>query len=141
LQTKSLFEFDRKEVLLSLMVLGASTALTTLLGWIAASIISPLFAYIAFKIIKPSGKASGAEWSCRICGQKLTWIPQLSRYYCQPCQMYPPTCPKCGKDLSWVRQYDRFYCNICREYMEPQEKPERVPARKRRSTRTRKAVS
>lgn len=53
---------------------------------------------------------------CRGCGEKLTWIQQYNRYYCQRCKQYPPTCPTCGKDLFWVPAYNRYYCNSCIQY-------------------------
>ena len=55
---------------------------------------------------------------CR-CGERLTWTPEYSRYYCNKCQKYPQTCPECRHDLFWVPEYGRYYCNECNSYKEP----------------------
>ena len=52
------------------------------------------------------------------CGERLTWISEYNRYYCNKCQTYPPTCPECQQDLSWVPTYSHYYCNRCQGYKE-----------------------
>ncbi len=53
------------------------------------------------------------------CNNKLKFLRQYNRYYCNKCRTYPPTCSECHRDLFWVPQYSRYYCNACVNYRDP----------------------
>jgi len=123
-----LMNFGKKELVSSLITVGVATLLTIFLGWMVSAVATPLFAFFFFRFFgsRKGAKKTGIDSLCRGCNQKLTWVPEYSRYYCYTCQKYPPKCPTCGRDLFWVPQYNRLYCNTCQKYVEERkEEPRR----------------
>jgi hypothetical protein len=74
--------------------------------------------------------AGSVKEICR-CNNKLKFLRQYNRYFCNKCKKYPPICPICHRDLFWVPQYNRYYCNTCVNYRDPAKpsttsKPEKI---------------
>jgi len=82
--------------------------------------------------------------TCPRCGDKIRFLEQYNRYWCDKCADYIPTdfsdkqstekiekqfqeskektkkkllCPTCGKEVRFMEQYDRYWCDKCTDYM------------------------
>jgi hypothetical protein len=128
-----LLSFGKKEFVASLITIGVATLFTISLGWMVSAVATPLFAFFFFRFLgsRKESKKAGVDSLCSGCNQKLTWVPEYSRYCCYTCQKYPPKCPTCGRDLFWFPQYGSLYCNTCEKYVEERkEEPKRRTKKK-----------
>jgi hypothetical protein len=125
--------FNRNELVASLITVGVATLLTISFGWMVSAVATPLFAFFFFRFFgsRKEAKKTHIDSLCRECNQKLTWVPEYSRYYCYTCQKYPPKCPTCERDLFWIPQYNRLYCNTCQKYVEEKKEKPKLHAKKK----------
>ncbi len=67
-------------------------------------------------------------YTCKRCGQYLTYVYQYSRWYCPYCQKYiedTKKCSRCQRPLTYISSYQKWFCYTCYKYDEPetQSKP------------------
>jgi|GEM_PF-2644386 len=61
-------------------------------------------------------------YTCKQCGQYLTYVYQYSRWYCPYCRRYleeSRKCSTCQRPLTYIPVYQKWFCYACYKYDEP----------------------
>ncbi len=77
-------------------------------------------------------------YKCPKCSEKVTYVEQYQKYWCDKCQTYPEfkegpqepgsgeyevNCSECGTKVDYVEQYQQYWCPKCQKYVTPYYPP------------------